>query len=70
MKPQLQNKDVLIIQIYECDAVAIHYIDENKSIKYDDIENFVPYARENVFTFEITNRNCVEIEFINVNGKI
>jgi hypothetical protein len=60
---------MLLIQIYECDTVNIRYINENKSMKYDDIENIIPSARKNVFTFELTDQNCVEVEFINVQGK-
>jgi len=67
-KRRLQNKDISLIQIYECDAVTICYIDENKSMKLDDIENIIPSIRENVFTFEIIDINSVEVEFINVSA--
>lgn len=67
-RPQLQNKNVSLIQIYECDAISIQYIDENKSMISNDIENFISSGKKNVFTYEITNTNSVEIEFINTQG--
>jgi hypothetical protein len=59
-----------VIQIYECDTIIIRYIDENKIMKYDDIENIVRFARTNVFTYQLTAENYAEVEFINADGKI
>ena len=70
LKPQLQKRDMLLMQIYECDTVNIRYVDENKMMNYDDIENIVRSVRKNVFTFQLTDDNCVEVEFINVDCKL
>ncbi len=68
-KRQLQNKDMSLIQIYECDTVVIRFIDEHKTMKYDDLENIIPSFRESVFTFELIDQHSVEVEFINADGK-
>lgn len=56
------------MQIYEFDTIIIRYIDENKIMKYDDIENIIQSIRTNIFTFQLTTENNAEIEFLNVNG--
>lgn len=68
-KRQLRNSDVAINQIYECDTVMIKYNDENKNMRYDDIERLIPSAQQSIFTFEFTTSSSVEIEFISVQGK-
>ncbi|CAF2797193.1 unnamed protein product [Rotaria sp. Silwood2] len=67
-KPQLQGKDLSLIQIYECDTVSICFIDEHKIMKYDDIENIIQSVRKNIFTFQLVNEYCAEVEFINANA--
>ncbi|CAF3645504.1 unnamed protein product [Rotaria sordida] len=67
-KPQLQGKNISLIQIYECDTVSICYIDEHKIMKYDDIRNIIQSVRKNVFTFQLVNQYYVEVEFINVDA--
>jgi hypothetical protein len=44
-------------------------MDRNKTMKYEDIERIIPSSRENIFTFELTDQNCVEVEFLNAQGK-
>jgi hypothetical protein len=68
-KRQLQNKDISLIQIYECDTVIIQYIDRNKTMRYEDIQRIIPSMRESIFTFELTDQNCVEVEFLNIQSK-
>ncbi|CAF1511634.1 unnamed protein product [Adineta steineri] len=70
LKPQLQDKHMSLIQIYECDTIMMRYSDDKKIMKYDDIENIIQSARMNVFTYQLTDDNCVEIEFISADGKI
>ncbi|CAF4955608.1 unnamed protein product [Rotaria sp. Silwood1] len=67
-KPQLQGKNLSLIQIYECDTISISYIDEYKIMKYDDIHNIIQCIKKNVFTFQLVNDYCVEIEFINTDA--
>ena len=59
-----------MIQIYECDTVAIRYIDQNKFIKYEDVLRILQPVRQHVFTFQITSQNGAEVEFIDTNGEI
>jgi hypothetical protein len=69
-KPQLQGKDISLSQIYECETVTIRYTDENRIMKYEDIETIIRFVRKNVFTFQLIDNNSGEVEFINTDGKI
>ena len=48
----------------------MRYIDEKKIMKYDDVEYILRSIRKNIFTFQFTDENYVEVEFINTDGKI
>ncbi|CAF3934972.1 unnamed protein product [Rotaria magnacalcarata] len=62
---QLQGRDVTLMQIHEYDTASIYYIDEHKTMKYDDLENILQSVRKYVFTFQLVNEYCAEVEFIN-----
>ncbi|CAF0879399.1 unnamed protein product [Adineta ricciae] len=63
-KPQLKGQELSLVQIYECDTVSISFLDK-KSMSYNDIENIVRPARIDVFTYQLTADNSVEVEFTN-----
>jgi hypothetical protein len=69
-RPQLSNKDITLIQIYECDALEIHYNTENKSITENDLKNIFKSVWKNIFSYNFPSENCAEVEFINADGKI
>ena len=48
----------------------MRYIDEKKIMKYDDVEYILRFVRKNIFTFQLTDDNYVEVEFLNTDGKI
>ncbi|UJR31949.1 hypothetical protein I4U23_019422 [Adineta vaga] len=66
-KSQLQGRDLSIVQVYEFDTIIIRFPDE-KIMSYDDVENIIRSARIDVFTYQLTEDNCVEVEFINVDA--
>jgi hypothetical protein len=69
-KPQLQGRDLSLLQIFECDTITIRHNEAEKMMTYDDIENILRPSRFDVFTYQLTEDNCVEVEFVDANGKI
>ena len=68
-KPQLKGQELSLVQIYECDTVNIRFLDK-KSMSYEHIETILGPARIDVFTYQLTDDNSVEVEFANSDGKI
>ncbi|CAM4964904.1 unnamed protein product [Rotaria socialis] len=62
---QLQGRDVTLMQIHEYDTASVYYIDEHKTMKYDDLEKILQSVRKYVFTFQLVNEYCAKVEFIN-----
>jgi hypothetical protein len=69
-KRQLSGKDITLIQVYECDAAELHYLEENKPITHDDIQKIIKNVSNDIFAWNFPTEYCAEIEFINANGKI
>ncbi|CAF4315441.1 unnamed protein product, partial [Rotaria sordida] len=48
-KSELSGKHFTLIQIYECDALEIHFNDTNKSITVDDLKIIFDYVWKDLF---------------------
>jgi hypothetical protein len=70
LRPRLQERDISLIQRYQSDAVVICYIDQNKLMKYEDLQIILQSVWKDIFTFHFPSENQAEVEFIHVNGKI
>lgn len=68
LKPTLQEKPLTLIQIYECDTAMIRFNDDQKMMTYEDVESIMQSVRMDIFTYQLTDNHCVEVEFINTDG--
>ncbi|CAF3561359.1 unnamed protein product [Rotaria sp. Silwood1] len=64
-KQELSGKHLTLNQVYECDALEVHYNDTNKSITVEDLKIIFESAWNDIFAFNFPTNNCAEIEFIN-----
>ncbi|CAF3283695.1 unnamed protein product, partial [Rotaria sp. Silwood2] len=64
-KSELSGKHLTLSQVYECDALEIHYNNTNKSITFNDLKIIFESAWNDIFAFNFSTDDCAEIEFIN-----
>ncbi|CAF2528528.1 unnamed protein product [Rotaria sp. Silwood2] len=67
-KSELSGKHLTLSQVYECDALEIHYNNTNKSITFNDLKIIFESAWNDIFAFNFSTDDCAEIEFINAHG--
>ena len=70
LKPQLQNKVISFVEIYQCDTITITYTDARQSMNYDDLQQILAPTEKNVFAFQSFTNQPAKVEFISADGKI
>lgn len=67
-RPQLHNRDVAMVHIYQSDGLEIRYKDAEKTMALADLQSIFQSVWKDVFSFDFPNEKLAEMEFITPEG--